>query len=124
MAQLGQHLFDQAVPQESLDLLTRATRVDAQSAPAERKRTRVMLAILQARKERFGPANTTWQEALALPPKGELDPNLLLELERAFVQGDQVEAAQGILKEIGSCCPTSPAAGQARMLLGLPGDAQ
>jgi thioredoxin-like negative regulator of GroEL len=119
LALLGQHLFEQGVPAESLDLLSRAVRLDAQSAVAERKRTRLVLAIMHARKDKFGPANAAWQEALAIAPAGELDPRLLLELERAFAQGDQADAAHRVLKEIDRCCGESQFAILARDLLGV-----
>jgi thiol-disulfide isomerase/thioredoxin len=117
LTRLGRHLFEQRDSSASLDLLSRAVRVDAESPAAERKTTRLILGILQARKRQFAKAEAALQAALGLPPARGLDPQLLLELERAYVDGGRLDAARRIVQEIVGCCPDSPFAAQAPDLL-------
>jgi thiol-disulfide isomerase/thioredoxin len=121
LARLGQHLFGQREPSASFDFLSRAARVDAESPAAERKRTRLILGILHARKKQFAMAEAAFQEALALPPARGLDPQLLLELERAYVDGERLDAARRVVQEIADGCPDSPFAAQAQDLLARAG---
>jgi thiol-disulfide isomerase/thioredoxin len=81
LAGLGQHLFEQRDASASLELLSRAARVDAGSPAADRKTTRLLLGILRARQKQYGKAEAALQQARVLPPAGELDPQLLRELE-------------------------------------------
>lgn len=97
---LGQHLFEQRDASAGFDILSRAARVDNESAVADRKRTRLMLGILQARKKQYAKAEAAFQEAQALAPAGGLDPKLLRELERAYVDGGRVDAARRVRQEL------------------------
>ncbi len=121
LTRLGQHLFEQRDASTSFDLLSRAARIDDENAAADRKRTRLMLGILQARKKQYPKAEVAFQEARALPPARGLEPRLLLELERAYVDGERLEAARRVVQEIEACCADTPFAVQAKDALARPG---
>jgi thiol-disulfide isomerase/thioredoxin len=124
LARLGSHLFGQVEAGESLDLLSRAASEDAQSAAVERKRTRMQIAVLQARRKQYGKAEDAFAKARTLPPAGQLEPRLLLGLAQGFLAGGKKAAAQRVVDEIASCCAGDPIAAEARDLLAAAGGAK
>jgi thiol-disulfide isomerase/thioredoxin len=120
LASLGFHVYGQADAVASLDLLSRAVPLDGQSPVAARKRARVMVAVLEARLKQYAKAEAAFSEARALAPAGQLEPQLLLDLEDAFMTGRRTDSARRVADEIAICCADSPIAGQARDLLVTP----
>jgi thiol-disulfide isomerase/thioredoxin len=117
LASLGFHLFGQSDPEGSLELLSQAVPLDGQSPADDRKRTRLVVAILEARKKRFEKAEAAFSDARSLAPVGHLAPRLLLDLENAFLTGRKIQEAQRVLDETLSCCADSPQAAEARDLI-------
>ncbi len=118
LAGLGVHLYEQEFYyEESRDLLYKATRVDADRPAAERRQTRLLLAIIQYYDRKFAEAESLLKEALALRPAGEDQPKLLFVLGRTYVswgrQSEARETMQIIVNEYGQ----SPMAQKARETL-------
>jgi thiol-disulfide isomerase/thioredoxin len=117
---LGQHLFDQECYQESEDLLERAAAHDRDRPLMDRRRTRLLLAILQNVRRRYAEAETLIKEALSLGAKGEDEAKLLFILGHTYVvwgrRAEGVQTMQAIVREY----PQSPLAQKAReTLVGL-----
>lgn len=114
---LGQHLFDQECYQESADLLERAASHDQARPLMERRRTRLLLAILQNVQRRYAEAETLIKEALSLGAKGEDEAKLLFILGHTYVawgrRAEGVQTMQAIVREY----PQSPLAQKARETL-------
>jgi thioredoxin-like negative regulator of GroEL len=123
LASLGSHLFDQAEAEECLDLLSRAARHDGQTSAVDRKRTRLQIAVLLARKKQFGKAEAAYAEARALSAEPPPEPRLLLGLAQGFLTGGRKDTAQRVVDEIASCCAADPIAAEARDLLAAAGAA-
>jgi thiol-disulfide isomerase/thioredoxin len=68
LAALGALLFDQKLPADSREILRRAVRSDEGRPPAERKRTRRLLAQLEREGGRKSDSARLLEEALAIKP--------------------------------------------------------
>jgi thiol-disulfide isomerase/thioredoxin len=114
---LGEHLFEQECYEESYDLLMRAAGHDARRPAHERRRTRLLLAILQNVQRQYAEAESMIKEALSLDPKAPDQPSLLFILGRTYVswgrREEGVQTMQVILREH----PQSPIAQKARETL-------
>jgi thiol-disulfide isomerase/thioredoxin len=114
---LGQHLFEQECYEESEELLARAAANDRDRPVHERRRTRLLLAILQNARHRYAKAERLIKEALTLDPEGSDQPKLLYFLGRTYVSWGRheqgVETMQVIVREH----PQSPMAQKARETL-------
>jgi thioredoxin-like negative regulator of GroEL len=96
---LGYHLFEQEFFEEARDLLAKARHLDAAESLAERRQTRMLLAIIQNYDQKFGEAEKLTKEALALEPLGEDEPKLLFILGRTYVKwGRKPEARKAFQK--------------------------
>jgi tetratricopeptide (TPR) repeat protein len=114
---LGQHLFDQDCYEESYDLLARAAAHDDERPAHERRRTRLLLAILQNVQRQYAEAESLIKEALSLDPEAPDQPKLLFILGRTYVSwGRRAEGAQ-MMEEIVKEHPQSPLAQKARETL-------
>jgi len=111
---LGQHLFDQERYAASEELLARAAENDHGSPVMDRRRTRLLLAILQNVDRRYAEAETLIKEALSLGPRGEDEVKLLFILGHTYVswgrRDEGVQTMQVIVREF----PQSPLAQKAR----------
>ena len=105
LASLGTHMFEQEFYGEARDLLYQATLVDQARPPVERRRTRMLLAIVENYDRKFPEAETLLKEALGLQPSSDDEPKLLFILGRTYVSwGRKTEAQQTmhvILREYG-----------------------
>ena len=114
---LGEHLFDQECYEESYDLLSLAAAHDRRRPSHERRRTRMLLAILQHVQHQYAEAETIIKEALSIDPKAPDQPQLLFILGRTYVQwgrhAEGVKTMQVIVREH----PQSPIAQKARETL-------
>jgi thioredoxin-like negative regulator of GroEL len=111
---LGSHLFDQEYFDESRDLLQKAVSRDVEAGLEERRRARMLLAIIEHVTRNFGEAERLVKEALSLQPGPEDQPKLLFVLGRTYLssgrQAEGVATFEVIVREY----PQSPAAAKAR----------
>jgi tetratricopeptide (TPR) repeat protein len=114
---LGAHLFEQEYLEDARELLRKAVERDAQEDTENRRRARMLLAIVEHVSRNFGEAERLVKEALALPPNPEDQPMLLFVLGRTYVsagrQADAVATLEVIVREY----PGSPVAAKAREAL-------
>ncbi len=117
LMKLGTHLFEQEVYEESRELLARAARHDERDAVSDRKRTRMLIGIIQTYDKRYSDAEDVLKDALALKPPDELEPRLLFVLGRTYVNWGKLDKARTVMQEILSAYPASPVAAKARETL-------
>jgi thiol-disulfide isomerase/thioredoxin len=114
---LGAHLFEQECYQESYELLARAAAHDRKRPSSERRRTRLLLAILQNVQRQYAEAESMIKEALSIDPEAPDQPKLLFVLGRTYVswgrRAEGVQTMQAIVREH----PHSPLAQKARETL-------
>lgn len=117
LAALGAHTYDQQYFQEAGDLLRRAAAADAVEPVDDRRRTRMLLAILENMHRNFAQAEKLVKEALSLGPRNQDDPKLLFVLGRTYVSwgrhAEGVATMEIIVKEF----PQSPLAQKAKETL-------
>ncbi len=124
LANLGAHLYDigtreaqQQCLDEARELLTKAVARDAGSPLDERRRSRMLLAILHNIERDFSEAERLVKDALSLAPKSDEAPRLLFVLGRTYLSAgrrtESVETFQIIIREY----PQSPLAEKARETL-------
>jgi len=105
LANLGTHLFEQEFYEEARDTLYQAALFDQGKPAADRRRTRMLLAIIENYDRKFPEAETLLKEALNLQPSSDDEPKLLFILGRTYVSwGRKTEAQQTmhvILREYG-----------------------
>lgn len=117
LAALGVHLFEQEVYEESRDLLQRAARRDAPRPVAERKRTRMLLGIIQKYDEKYAEAEAVLKEALSFPPSGEYDAKILYLLGKTYISWGRPDEARAALQRVVKYHGQSPVAEKARETL-------
>jgi thiol:disulfide interchange protein DsbD len=114
---LGAHLYDQQRFAEARELLGKAVARDADEPAEERRRARMLLAILQNIERNFAEAEKLVKEALTLQPDDEDEPKLLFVLGRTYVSwGRHAEGAR-TMQVIVRQYPKSPLAQKARETL-------
>jgi thioredoxin-like negative regulator of GroEL len=114
LMKLGLHLFEQEVYEESRDLLARAARHDEKSPVPARKRTRMLIGIIQTYDKKYAEAEDALKQALALKPPDELEPRLLFVLGRAYVNWGKQDKARSVMQQILAEYPGSPVSAKAR----------
>jgi thioredoxin-like negative regulator of GroEL len=114
---LGQHLFDQECYEDSYALLARAAAHDGERPAAERRRTRLLLAILQNVHQQYAEAESLIKEALSLDPQAPDQPKLLFILGRTYVSWGRRDEGVQMMEEIVNKHPKSPLAQKARETL-------
>jgi thiol-disulfide isomerase/thioredoxin len=125
LAALGTHLYDlgtrlgqQQCLDEARELFRKAVTNDAEQPLEERRRTRMLLAILHNVAHDFADAERLVKDALSLGPKDEDEPKLLFVLGRTYLSAgrnrESVETFQIIVRDY----PQSPVAQKARETLG------
>jgi thiol-disulfide isomerase/thioredoxin len=114
---LGTHLFEQEYLDDARELLKKAVERDAGERAEDRRRARMLLAIVEHVSRNFVEAERLVKDALALPPSPEDQPQLLFVLGRTYVswgrQADAVATLEVIVREY----PQSPIAAKARETL-------
>ncbi len=111
---LGLHLYEQESYEDSSELLARAVRHDAALPAAERKRTRMLLAVMLNHERQHGESEALLKEALELRPPGELDAKLLYILAKTYTAIGRVSEARATLRRVLDGYPRSPVAEKAR----------
>jgi tetratricopeptide (TPR) repeat protein len=114
---LGEHLFDQECYEESYEVLEKAAAHDRRRPAHERRRTRLLLAILQNVQRQYAEAETLIKEALPLDPKAPDQPYLLFMLGRTYVSWGRHDEGVQMMQEIVREHPQSPLAQKARETL-------
>jgi thioredoxin-like negative regulator of GroEL len=125
LAGLGAHAYDQlATPgvdqrdvEEARDLLRRAAAADADEPVDDRRRTRMLLAILENGSRNYAEAEKLVKEALALGPRGEDSPKLLFVLGRTYVSWGRHAEGVATMEIIVREYPKSPIAQKAKETL-------
>jgi len=111
---LGTHLFEQEFYEESRELLVRAIKLDTGRPPEERKRSRMLLGIIQRYDRRLPEAESLLKSALAIGPDSEDDAKILYVLAKVYVSWGRQGEARTTLQRIIAEHPTSPVADKAR----------
>ncbi len=111
---LGIHLYEQELYEESRDFLRQAVQNDAQEPPQQRRKGRMLLAIIQTYDKKFADAETLLKEALSLRPPGEDEPKLLFVLGRTYASWGKIEDSQRTMQTILRLYPQNPLAQKAR----------
>ncbi len=122
LAGLGAHAYEQLATsavdeqdvEEARDLLRRATAVDGDEPVDDRRRTRMLLAILENGSRNYPEAEKLVKEALALGPRGEDNPKLLFVLGRTYVSWGRRAEGVATMEIIVREYPQSPMAQKAR----------
>src|SRR5262249_46973459 len=114
LSSLGVHLFDQEFYEESRDLLYRATAVDADRPLETRRRSRLLLAMIQNYDKKFADAEPLLKEALGLRPPPDDEAKLLFVLSRTYLGSGRQPEARKTLQTLLRDHPQSPIAQKAR----------
>jgi thiol-disulfide isomerase/thioredoxin len=114
---LGTHLYEQEYLDEARELLAKAVARDAEQAVEERRRARLLLAIIEHVSRNYAEAERLVKEALALPLDPEDQPKLLFVLGRTYVSSGRQAEAVATLEVIVREYPQSPLAAKARETL-------
>jgi thioredoxin-like negative regulator of GroEL len=114
LARLGMHLYEQEFYEDSRELLERATRVDAARPTADRRKARLLLAVIQNNLHRYAEAEALLKEAIGLRPAGEDGAKLLFVLGRTYISWGRPAEARLTMQQIISDYGQSPLAEKAR----------
>jgi thioredoxin-like negative regulator of GroEL len=114
---LGTHLYGQEYLEDAREMLRKAVDRDQESEAEDRRRARMLLAIIEHVSGNFAEAEKLVKEALSLKPDSEDEPKLLFVLGRTYVssgrQAEGVATFEVIVREY----PQSPVAAKARETL-------
>lgn len=114
---LGTHLYEQEYFGDARELLKNAVARDAEVEPEERRRARMLLAIIEHVTHNFAEAERLVKEALSLQPNPEDQPKLLFVLGRTYVSSGRQAEGVATLEVIVREYPQSPVAAKARETL-------
>jgi len=114
---LGTHLYEQEYLDDARELLKKAVERDAEEDAEDRRRARMLLAIIEHVSRNFAEAERLVKEALALPSSPEDQPKLLFVLGRTYVSSGREAEAVATLEVIVREYPQSPVAAKARETL-------
>jgi thioredoxin-like negative regulator of GroEL len=111
---LGIHLYEQEVYEESRDFLKQAVKHGAAEPPAHRRKARMLLAIIQNFDRKYGEAEALLKEALAIRPAGPDEPKLLFVLGRTYASWGKVPDSQRTMETLVRRYPQDPLAPKAK----------
>lgn len=111
---LGVHLFEQEDYAGSRDMLRRGVKVDAGLPVLERKRARLLLAIIFNYDRKHAEAEAAIKEALSLPAARDYDPKLLYLLGKTYVSWGKPRDARVAFARVMDEYPQSYVAQKAR----------
>ena len=114
---LGTHLFEQEYFDESREMLQRAVARDADVGADDRRRARMLLAIIEHVSRNFAEAEKLLKEALTLEPNPDDEPQLLFVLGRTQVSSGRQAEGMATFEVIVRQYPQSPVAAKARETL-------
>ena len=111
---MGTHFYQQQCLDEARELLKRAVPLDGDQPSEERRRTRMLLAILLNVDRNFAEAEKLVKDALALAPQTEDEAKLLFVLGRTYVSWGRADEGIATMQIILRQFPHSPVAPKAR----------
>jgi len=114
---LGIHLFEQEDYPGSRDMLRKAVKADAGLPALDRKRARMLLAMIMNYDRKHAEAESLLKEALGLQPTTEYDPKLLYLLGKTYVSWGKSRDARDAFKRVMDDYPQSYVAQKAREAL-------
>ena len=114
---LGTHLYEQEYPDQAREMLRRAVVNDVELGVEERRRARMLLAIIEHVERNFAEAEKLLKEALTLPASPEDQPKLLFVLGRTQVSSGRQAEGMATFEVIIREFPQSPVAAKARETL-------
>jgi thiol-disulfide isomerase/thioredoxin len=114
---LGFHLFEQEDYMGSRDMLKKGVKADAGLPPLERKRARLLLAVILNYDRKYGEAESLLKEALSLQPAADYDPKLLYLLGKTYVSWGKPRDARQAFARVMDQYPQSYVAQKAREAL-------
>ncbi len=118
LALLGAALFDQEIFEESRELLKKAAAKDVERPSVERKRTRVLLGIIQNYDRKYVESERLLKEALAVKPADpEEDATAQYALGKTYVKWGKRELAKGALQKAIDAQPDGAIASRAKEAL-------
>lgn len=117
LMKLGMHLFEQEFYEESRELLARAARHDEKTPVPARRRTRMLIGIIQTYDKKYAEAEDALKQALALRPADELEPRLLFVLGRTYLNWGKRDKARAVMQQLLADYPGSPVSVKARETL-------
>lgn len=117
LAALGSHLYEQQHLDEARELLEKAVERDGDLPSGDRRRCRMLLAILKHIQHNFAAAEKLVKEALSLQPSDEDEPKLLFVLGRTYVSWGRRDEGVATMQVIVRQYPQSPLAQKARETL-------
>lgn len=117
LAGLGTHLFEQESYEESRGLLGQAIKVDRVRPVDERKRSRLLLAIIQNYDRKYAEAEALLKDGLALRPPAEYDCKLLYVLGRTYLASSRRGEARSTMLILLDKYPDCPMTDKARETL-------
>jgi thiol-disulfide isomerase/thioredoxin len=119
LANLGTHLFEQEFYEDARQILYQASRFDANEPVSHRRRTRMLLAIIQNYDRQYSEAEALLKDALGLLPSGEDEPKLLFILGRTYVSWGRRSEAQETMQVIVRDYSQNPLAQKAKDTLAV-----
>ena len=114
---LGTHLYEQEYFDEAREMLQKTVARDAEAGSDDRRRARMLLAIIEHVSRHFSEAEKLVKEALTLQPNPDDEPKLLFVLGRTQVSAGHQEEGMATLEVIVREYPQSPVAAKARETL-------
>jgi thiol-disulfide isomerase/thioredoxin len=119
LASLGTHLYEQEFYDDARQVLYQASRFDHDQPVSHRRRTRMLLAIIQNYDRQYSAAETLLKDALGLLPPGEDEPKLLFILGRTYVSLGRRSEAQETMQVIVRDYSQNPLAQKAKDTLAV-----
>jgi thioredoxin-like negative regulator of GroEL len=114
LSSLGVHLFEQEFYEDSREMLYRATAADTDRPAEARRKTRMLLAIIQNYDKKYPEAESLLKEALGLKPPADDEAKLLFILSRTYLGSNRQPEARKTLQTILRDHGQSPIAQKAR----------
>jgi thioredoxin-like negative regulator of GroEL len=119
LASLGTHLFEQEFYEDARQMLLQATHFDHGQPVSHRRRSRMLLAIIQNYDRQYSEAESLLKDALGLLPPGEDEPKLLFILGRTYVSWGRRSEAQETMQVIVRDYSQNPLAQKAKDTLAV-----
>jgi thioredoxin-like negative regulator of GroEL len=117
LTSLGLYQFEREFFDDAFELLSRAVRVDRNLPAGDRKRARLLIAVMDSHQRRFAASEAQLKDALEIKPADPLDAKLLYNLARTYSATGRVDQARETLKQVIQTTPTGTLADKARETL-------
>jgi thioredoxin-like negative regulator of GroEL len=114
LSRLGHHLFEQESYEESRELLERAVREDAELPVKDRKKSRMLLGVMENYSRNYAASAAILKDALAVKPPHEYDAKILYVLGRTYLAAGRSSDARAAFQDVVRRYPDSSVAQKAR----------